>query len=197
MTAEKQAAANRRNAQLSTGPRTSDGKAMASRNGFQGDGTGRQLMLCQELGAEFDALRRAIMAECQPRGAVEAELVDCIIGDFWRRRRAASLETALFDHGEERADAIRELLPRVVAQSERGYARRLYYAFANANNSGGDFGRLARYLAVIDQSLHRNLLTLARLQARRRQREAEGVAGAGDGRPAAEQTDCALDTAGR
>ena len=33
MTTEKQIAANRRNAQLSTGPRSADGKEMTSRNG--------------------------------------------------------------------------------------------------------------------------------------------------------------------
>ncbi|MSO76230.1 MAG: hypothetical protein EXQ87_04875 [Alphaproteobacteria bacterium] len=39
--------------------------------------------------------------------------------------------------------------------------------FALANNSRADIGKLVRYLAVIDGSPHRNLQTLARLQALR------------------------------
>ena len=169
MATEKQIAANRRNAQLSTGPLSPDGKAMSRRNGLM-----NQIRFLDEAqAAEFDALHRTLRNEYRPFGAVEAELVEYIAGYFWRRRRPTSLETALFDKASARADDIARVLPAAAIEPDRLYGQGLTHAFTWANNTGADFGKLARYLAVIDGSMHRNLETLARLQARRRSRPAE------------------------
>ena len=125
------------------------------------------------LATEFGALHRELIDQYQPQGAVEAELVDGIAADFWRRRRAASLETALFDREDGRAGTIERLVPAAAIERDIGYGQRLYHAFVYANNTGADFAKLARYLAVIDASLHRNLQTLARLQAGRGRRGGE------------------------
>jgi hypothetical protein len=169
MATEKQIAANRRNAQLSTGPKSADGKQMSSRNARRGRRARRELLLAGERAAEFDSLHWMLMREYQPVGTVEGELVDSIATDFWRRWRALRLEVALLAAEGDEFMTIGGFTPPQ-AVPEPSDSQRLCDAFANANRSGADFGKLARYLAMIDGSLHRNLQTLARLQALRRSR---------------------------
>jgi len=100
MSTERQIAANRRNARLSTGPRTANGKLRVTRNAIKHGLTGRQAVLPHEDPNEFDDFRRALWLKLAPQGPLEAFLVDKICMDLWRLRRVPLLENAMYTAGE-------------------------------------------------------------------------------------------------
>ncbi len=67
--------ANRRNAALSTGPRTTEGKAASRRNGLKHGLTGRGIVLPEEDAAEVDRRFEALDEELRPTAGIERELV--------------------------------------------------------------------------------------------------------------------------
>jgi hypothetical protein len=71
-------AANRANAQLSTGPKTAEGKATASLNAVKTALTGRTVLLPTDDAAEYERHIRAYQDELNPVGQRESDLVkDC------------------------------------------------------------------------------------------------------------------------
>ena len=96
MATELQKAANRRNALLSTGPRSLAGKARSRMNAVSHGLTAQQTLLPGEDPAEYEGLRRSMFNSLRPDGALENELVERIASLTWRLRRFAELEVALF-----------------------------------------------------------------------------------------------------
>ncbi len=98
MASNAQIAANRSNAQRSTGPRTPDGKSKSRRNALKHGLTAHRLLLRTESVADFDAFYTDIVASLAPEGAFEEELVFRIAFNMWRLRRAGHVEAAIFAH---------------------------------------------------------------------------------------------------
>lgn len=92
MSAANRAAANRANAQHSTGPKTIAGKLRSSQNAFQHGLYSEQLILPGEDPAEFDHLRATLRREHHPANTTEEILVDELAQNFWRIRRFRELE---------------------------------------------------------------------------------------------------------
>jgi len=92
MTSEKQIAANRLNAQQSTGPRTPEGKAAVSQNAFVHGLRSRKLLLEGEDSAEYQRLAAGLEAEWQPATTTEAALVEQMAVALWKTRRLDGLE---------------------------------------------------------------------------------------------------------
>jgi hypothetical protein len=92
----KRLEANRRNARKSTGPRTTEGKAIVSMNAIKHGMLSRQVvvrgMQVHERPKEFQELRQRLWDELMPVGAVEEMLVDRIVTAHWRMRRAVRAE---------------------------------------------------------------------------------------------------------
>ncbi len=96
MTSEKQAKANRQNALKSTGPKTSEGKAVARYNATKHGLLSREVLLP---GEDEDALRELgdiLREELQPAGELENMLVDRIVAAHWRLRRLGRVEAGIF-----------------------------------------------------------------------------------------------------
>jgi hypothetical protein len=91
----KQIEANRRNARLSTGPRTPEGKAAIRYNACKHGLTSREVVLPGESQEEFQALRNAYRSEFQPRSPQEEDLVLQMASADWRLRRSIRVEAAL------------------------------------------------------------------------------------------------------
>ena len=109
MPSASQIAANQRNAQLSTGPKTGEGKATASLNAVKTALTGRTVLLPSDDAAEYERHIRAYEKEFQPVGQSEADLVQSIADTTWRLRRIPALEAAIFARGHvEFAEAFTE-----------------------------------------------------------------------------------------
>jgi hypothetical protein len=90
-------AANQANAQLSTGPKTPQGKKASSLNAVKHGLTARELVICPEDQPAFEELHTAYLAELQPAGILETEMLNAIVHAAWNLRRIRILEAALFD----------------------------------------------------------------------------------------------------
>jgi hypothetical protein len=92
MSTAAQVIANRANAQLSTGPRSVEGKAASSRNALKFGIYAKSLVIPGEEPAELEQLARDYEAEMHPEGPVEAALVDTMVRSDWMQRRLARIE---------------------------------------------------------------------------------------------------------
>jgi hypothetical protein len=97
MTTEKQIAANRRNAQKSTGPRTPEGKAIAAQNSLAHGHLARQAVMVDENLVDFNQLHDAMLKYLTPVGPMETLLAERIIALSWRLKRAGRIETGMFN----------------------------------------------------------------------------------------------------
>ncbi len=79
MSTEAQILANRRNALKSTGPRTSEGKAVASQNSIRHGLSAAQDVISSESQAEFDLHHAQIIDELAPASPVESILAERIV----------------------------------------------------------------------------------------------------------------------
>ncbi len=92
-------AANRANAQLSTGPRSPESKAKTSLNAVKSALTGRTVLLHSDDVDEYQRYLTDYEKELQPVGRRESDLVQSIVDIIWRLRRIPGLETAIFARG--------------------------------------------------------------------------------------------------
>jgi hypothetical protein len=92
----KQTATNRRNAQKSTGPNTSAGRAAASRNAIRhGILAFAELTLPWESATDLEELHRMMLEEWNPHGITETSLVETMVSEMWRIRRYHRVELGL------------------------------------------------------------------------------------------------------
>jgi hypothetical protein len=96
MTSFRQIAANRRNAQLSTGPRTHDGKSRSRRNATRHGLTAETVIDALEDADDYAAFELAVTSDYGARTTAERELVLRLANLLWRLRRATAIETGLF-----------------------------------------------------------------------------------------------------
>jgi hypothetical protein len=95
VTVSKRAAANRRNAQRSTGPRTPAGKAVVARNAVRhGAFALLPVVPGMERAEDWEAHRAGILASLAPAGALEICLAERAALLLWRLARVARYETA-------------------------------------------------------------------------------------------------------
>ena len=92
MTTSAQISANQANAQRSTGPRTDEGKAIASVNNLRHGFTGKFRVLDWEDPGELEALFVELRAEHQPSTITENALVDKMAQSLWLGKRALILQ---------------------------------------------------------------------------------------------------------
>lgn len=123
--------ANRRNAALSTGPATPEGKSRASRNALKTGLTGRTMLLSSEESAPYELHLQRCFAELRPVGDRETELVQSLADTQWRLARIPSLEMGIYALGRiQFADAFENRDPReaaalIEAQTYLTYQRQL------------------------------------------------------------------------
>lgn len=97
MSSPQQLAANRANAQLSTGPKTVEGKEAIAHNNLRHGLTGAFFFLAWEKPADFDNLLSGLRAEHNPQTTTEEILVERMAQHEWLRRRAQTLQHLCFD----------------------------------------------------------------------------------------------------
>ena len=96
MTSFRQIEANRRNAQLSTGPVTEEGKRRSRQNAIRHGLTAETVIDALEDAEDYQAFEMAVTADYDAQSAVERELVLRLASLLWRLRRATAIETGLF-----------------------------------------------------------------------------------------------------
>jgi hypothetical protein len=105
MTSFRRIEANRRNARESTGPITPEGKQRSRCNAVRHGLTAETVIGALEDAEDYKAFEATIIADYDAQSAVERELVLRLASLLWRLRRAATMETGLF---EIQADQLRE-----------------------------------------------------------------------------------------
>ena len=96
-----QLAANRANAQLSTGPKTEAGKAKVSLNAVKTGLTGRTVLLPSDDVAAYQATIARLTNHWQPATEEESVLVQSLADIDWRMQRIPVLEYGIYAMGAE------------------------------------------------------------------------------------------------
>src|SRR5258705_373473 len=94
MATDKQIQANRRNAQLSTGPKSKEALEELGQRGRRHSLAGAHVVLPYESPKEYDALRARLYADHLPATTHECLLVDHIAQQEWKLQRSPRLEVA-------------------------------------------------------------------------------------------------------
>lgn len=103
---EAQAAANRRNARKSTGPKTEKGKQRVSRNALKhGILSGLKVLPGIETEQEWERHLAQTRGDLKPNGYVARALVDMIALDLWQQKRAARYQMDLTSQALEKVEA--------------------------------------------------------------------------------------------
>jgi len=161
MISEKQLEANRRNAQHSTGPRTTEGKSNSSRNNLRHGLTGQINILPTEDREAHDAFCNELSDSLKPETPMEQQLAQSVAEDSWRLNRARAIENNMFALGHE------------------GERREIHLALADARTfqaQASQFQLLTIYEQRINRNLQRNLKQLHELQAERKAQREEALA---------------------
>jgi hypothetical protein len=90
---------NRANAQHSTGPKTPEGKQKSSLNALRHGLTGQIVVMPTEDLAAYQQHLKSFTGELNPKGVIEANLVQALADTSWRLNRVAALETNLLTLG--------------------------------------------------------------------------------------------------
>ena len=96
MTSFRQIEANRRNARLSTGPVSDEGKQKSRQNAVRHGLTAETVIDALEDADDYAAFEIAVTADYDAQSAVERELVLRLASLLWRLRRATAIESGLF-----------------------------------------------------------------------------------------------------
>ena len=181
-------AANRRNAQKSTGPRTPEGKARSRLNGSTHSIFCKDLLLPGENERVFRQLRHAMLMRIVPQDSVELMLADRIVSATWRLRRLQEAESMLH-HARTREVIDAELdLKRDEAEDagesfdETSFVSKIDPQAATAatilatrfSHDDATLERLSRYEQRLEFTIHRCLRDLHNLRARR-EKESEEI----------------------
>jgi hypothetical protein len=165
MTSEKQIAANRANAQKSTGPRSAETKAVTAMNALRHGLTGQVTLMPDEDRTAHDNFCTALVADLAPEGALETQLAQSIAEDHWRMNRGRAVETNMFALGNF-GDAPDLGNPQITA------------AIAAARTFAADpkkFQLLSLYMQRTNRDVQKNFDCLAALQTGRKTRRQQDL----------------------
>jgi hypothetical protein len=162
-TSEKQIEANRRNAQQSTGPRTSAGKAASRRNALKHGILARAVLTEAEESGEgtrpFDQLMIDLTDQYGPQGPLEALLVQQIAACYWRLARILRADAMDFMWVYRK----QQEPPRVLEVFGEEIVRP-----APTLPNEKEMESIMRYERTVENELYRALTHLERLQKERR-----------------------------
>ena len=164
----KQLQANRKNAQLSTGPKTPEGKSISARNAITHGLWAKEIVLHHKKAGEdpedFAELHNKLIDDIKPQGAVEEMLVEKIAVCYWRLRRCLRAE-----HGAilrnlviaEDGDLSMFAHPQ---KSAAPHTNGEYMTSLIPHGKGINLNTLLRYEASVQRQLDRALVQLERSQ---------------------------------
>ena len=166
MSSDAQIAANRKNAELSTGPATETGKAISSHNAIKTGLTGRTVLLPTDDREAFELHVARFLAEWKPATNAENALVHSLANTEWRLLRIPTLESGIYAIG-------RRKLAEAFSDEPDLQVRAVMIEAQIFLTHGKDFSNLA----LQESRLRRRYQTdLAELKEMQRQRTANAAA---------------------
>lgn len=161
-TSDQQIEANRRNAQLSTGPTSPAGKRAVRLNALTHGLLARETVVTagdhRESELDFETHLAGLHTDLDPQGALEDLLVQQIAVCYWRLRRALRADMLEFD---------RVLRDQHDAAQPLEYAGNLIRRTAASLPPADVLDKLTRYEKTVHHQLQRATDHLARLQRER------------------------------
>jgi hypothetical protein len=165
MATASQILANQANAQLSTGPKSDEGKSAVRLNALKHGMTSSMVVLPNEDPAEWESFRKLTLASLRPHGEEEQILAVTIAEHRWRIRRLSRIETSLL---EQRMKAVAQNDPNLAD----GYDALAHLFIDPAEQKR--LNLLLRYMSSADRAERRAMAALEALQrARVEQRQEE------------------------
>ena len=174
MASVRQIAANRRNAQKSTGPKTAAGKARAAKNRRSHGFYSADIVLAGENPEEFEALLAELEAEFQPATPTERHLVHTIAACRWRLHRIVRLETGIFAQRMKEIARRNEILeepadpPETPEETHQQATELLAASWIKDALGANALVKLSYHESRLDRKLSRALRELRTLQRDRR-----------------------------
>lgn len=153
---QKQLVANRQNAKLG-GVKTEEGKAVSKYNALKHGLLSQEVLLESEDGKSLVELGKKMRTELKPETELELLLVDRIVANTWRLKRALRIEREMIDGDRFTKDWQGN-------PEEKTLGETLSYDFANADT----YGKFIRYETSIERGLYKALHELQRIQANRK-----------------------------
>ena len=153
-TSGKQIAANRQNAKLG-GVKTESGKEVSRWNATKHGLLSKEVLLKEENMEDLVELRQQLNDYFQPETGMEQILVDRIIANVWRLKRALKIETEMIEG---------DCKPGFMETEKKNLGSALSYDFANNDT----YGKLIRYETSIERGFYRALHELQRIQAKKK-----------------------------
>lgn len=153
MASRAQIAANRRNAAKSTGPKTAEGKGVASRNALRHGLTAREVIIFGEGFADYARFHAELRSALAPEDAIEETLTERVVLCAWRLRRMSRIEAAILKDAESHVG------------TAAAHGTELGVGFRRA---ALELAILSRYESTLDRALRQAEMQLERRQARRR-----------------------------
>jgi len=174
MATEVQILANCRNAQKSTGPRTSEGKSAISQNAVKHGLLVRHDVISSESQADFDLYREQMLDELVPVSPMESMLAERIVSLSWRLKRVCRIQNQAIDalNADETCSPLAKLTQSLffkgtdrpqagpsTSATHLALGRLAIKDFAKARV----LDRLLMYERRIEHSLYKTILELQRL----------------------------------
>ena len=172
MSSPAQIAANQRNAQLSTGPKTAEGKAVSSKNASKHRLLALDVIQMDEDINAFVELGQGLEREFNPQGDLEHAFVERIAALLWRLKRAGRIESGVLFYQRNRIRMVDPEPGQETENEEQNNLRQYGDDWAKRGLSyiaGEDsLAKLSRYESSIQRNLLRTIHELQRLQAARK-----------------------------
>ncbi len=146
----------------SGGAKTEEGKAIVSKNAIKHGLLSKEVLLKSEDPKVLVELFKSITDELVPQGAMEGFLVDRLVADMWRMRRALAAERS---NGETAKEKMRS---DMFGSSSYGSKEGHEYAIDASPLTHYNSEKILRYVAAIERSFFRTLHELQRIQAARK-----------------------------
>ena len=174
MATELQILANRLNAQNSTGPRSSQGKAAVSQNAVKHGLLAERDVICSESQADFRLYREQMLDELNPLSPMESMLAERIVTLSWRLKRVCRFQNQAIDalNADNTSSPLTKLTQSLLFKSQAqsqalpsasaahlALGRLAIKDFANARV----LDRLLMYERRIEHSLYKTILEFQRL----------------------------------
>jgi len=150
---EKQLEANRENAKLG-GVKTEEGKAISRYNALKHGLLCEGVLLKDEVGEALLDLEKKIRSELKPSNEVELFLVDRIVSNTWRLKRAMKIESEMIEDDRKETS---------FSHREKTLGEAFSYDFTNSDT----YGKFIRYETSLEKGIYKALHELQRLQAQR------------------------------
>jgi len=171
MATQAQILANRQNAQESTGPKTTQGKATVSQNAIKHGLTAQKTVIPGENPADFELYRYEMLEELDPLSPMESMLADRVVSLSWRLKRTVRIQNETIDAllAPKPLSALDKLTKSMVRQVAGKFEPDQDEASALGRTVIKDFSnarvldRLMMYERRIENSLYKTIAELQRL----------------------------------